>query len=490
MFKLIRQPWPGILKWLPIYGLFLLIGWLRLDPDFGWHLQAGNYFREHGIPDHDPFSYTAPQFDWINHEWASDILVSWLHQLGGYGLLVVIYTGLWTTAFWLVGHAYLPAGRQGRQAGRRVHWAILLTAVVAVLPYAGVRATVWTVLFFALLLSLQGQSLQQGLSLQSHLQSQRRWIKFFIPILFMVWANLHGGFVIGLVYLAYLAIRQRSPTKISAKFQAGKAPWLIILVISGLATLINPYGWQLYTEIGRTLFDSSLHNQINEWRPFHILPPSWAYLVLYLSGFWLFGRKKLANWFSFPMLLLAASLSASRNWPLFVVASLSDTNQYWQKIRAMIPSRLDRPRRVVLGLLIGLGAVAVSYGLYVSFRAWQPRDINYPKVAVSYLTTHGCPGQLFNDYNYGGYLIWQLPNQKVFIDGRMPSWRDEHGQKYLEDYYKVLNNPSYRKRALAKHDIKCVLLSNGRQPQMLADLKKQGWRQAVNANGSSLLIAP
>jgi len=450
ILKSSNHRWLVVVKLLLVFGLFWGLAWVRLDPDFGWHLQAGNYIRQHGIPSHDLFTYSAAGFHWIDHEWGNDALVSWLYGLGGYGLLMSVFAGLWTATLWVVG--------------RRVGWPVLLAAAVALLPYAGVRPTIWSLLGLASLLQLTA--------------SRSRRALVAIPLLFIIWANLHGGFVIGLAYLAYLAIRQRS------RF------WLGLLALSAAATLINPYAWQLYSEIGRTLFDRSLHNQINEWRPLFILPPSWAYCVLFLSGFWLLARRKLANWLSFSMLLLAATLAASRNLPLFVIASLSETDQRFQKMRSLIPKQLEFPKKLVLGLLIGLVSFELVYGLYVSYWPWQPRDANYPKTAVAYLQVHSCPGHLFNDYNYGGYLIWQLPQTKVFIDGRMPSWRGARGQKYLDIYYKILDDSHYRQAAFAQYNIRCVLIGNGRKPSLIADLTSHGWHLITTANSSTLLIKP
>ena len=83
------------LKIILVFIGFFLIAWVRIDPDFGWHLQAGNYIRAHGIPSHDIFTYTARNFHWIDHEWGNDVIVSLLYGVGGYNLLAVVFAGLW-----------------------------------------------------------------------------------------------------------------------------------------------------------------------------------------------------------------------------------------------------------------------------------------------------------------------------------------------------------------------------------------------------------
>src|SRR5262249_39320806 len=149
----------------------------------------------------------------------------------------------------------------------------LLLANIAIQPYSGIRPVGWTILNLCILLRL----------------STSKWpkAKWLIPLLFVVWANLHGGFVIGLAYLAYLAVTER------------QAIWLKILALSGLATFVNPYGPMLYVEIARTLFDSQLHWQIVEWRPFLVFWQSLPFIALWIVGFWSFSKRRLKEWYSF-----------------------------------------------------------------------------------------------------------------------------------------------------------------------------------------------
>jgi len=437
-----------VLKVAVVFGLLLGISWYRLDPDFGWHLAAGNYIRAHGIPAHDIFTYTARNFPWIDHEWGNDVIVSWLYQLGGYFVLCILYAALWASALFVNGRRSLK---------------VLSLAAVAFLPYAGIRPIAWTVLGFALLLRFTSD--------------KSRFPKLAIPLIFIIWANLHGGFVIGLVYLAYLAIARRSRS------------WGLILLLSIFATFINVYGPRLYVEIARTLFDRSLHSQISEWEPFYILGPSWPYIILWMSGFWLFSRKKISHWLRFDTLLLVAGFSSSRNIPLFIVASLGNTDAYLKKALGMIPKRLDWPRKLVLGGLAIAVVISVGYGLKATYWPFAPRESAYPVQAVAYLQTNACPGNLFNDYNYGGYLIWKLPSEPVYIDGRMPSWRAPDGIKYLDTYLQVIKNKTVRQQQFTKYNIRCALLRNTvTELKMAKQLKSIGWRQVVQTNGSTLLI--
>ena len=439
-----------LLKLLPVYGFFWAIAWWRLDTDFGWHLQAGNYIRANGIPAHDIFTYTARNFSWIDHEWGNDVILSFLYQHGGYLLASVFYAGLWTTAIFIIG--------------RSLGLATLLLATIALLPYAGIRPLVWSLLGFGLLLKLVARGSNKA--------------KLLIPLLFIPWANLHAGFVIGFIYLAYVAITKRSKS------------WGLVLLACVLASFINAYGPRLYIEIARTLLDPTLHKQIAEWEPLYILVPSWAYIIVWCSGFWLFSKNKISNWYGFDSLLLLAGLSSSRNITLFVIGSMAHTDYYLKKAASMLPKKLSRISKLVLSTIISAAILSIIFGLIISFLPLSPRENAYPVQAATYLEQRGCEGgNLFNDYDYGGYLIWKLPSQPVYIDGRMPSWRDPNGVKYLDTYFNVLKSAKTRQAQFSRYNIRCVLLSrSGTNLPMLKQLKKSGWKTITQSNGAALLI--
>lgn len=340
---------------------------------------------------------------------------------------------------------------------------MLLLAVAALSTYAGIRPIAWTVLFLALLLKV--------------LKSRNSRVVWLIPLIFIVWANLHAGFIAGLAILAFFAIKNRQ--KILAA----------VLGLSVLATFINPYGPRLYVEIARTTFDGSLHFQIAEWAIFYVPIAATAFVCLWGASFWLLRRKKLSNWIDVGPILFAAALSATRNIPLFVIATMQDLDNFFGEIKIQLPKTPDLPSKIVLRLF----AISVSgwlvYVFVTTFIPWPQPYAPYPVQAAAYLRTNPCSGNLFNDYNYGGYLIWQLPSQPVYIDGRMPSWRNSSGQKYFDIYNKVIDNKATRTSQFAKYNIRCVLLSrNSFNNQLLNYLQVSGWHTAVLTSKSELLL--
>jgi hypothetical protein len=437
------------LKFVLIFISFFLIAWTSIDPDFGWHLQAGNYIRAHGIPSHDIFTYTARTFHWVDHEWGNDVIVSWFYSLGGYNLLAVIFASLWTAALFIVGN--------------RTRLLVLLLAGAAMIPYAGIRPIAWTVFLLALLLKI--------------ISSKQRRLIWLVPLIFVIWANLHAGFIVGLAVLAYYMVRQRR--KMIA----------VVLGLSFVATLVNPYGLKLYVEVARTTFDSSLHFQISEWAIFYLPVATYAFVALWGAGFWLLRRKKLTNWLDIGPIFFTAAMAATRNVPLFIVASIKDLDKYYEELKNQLPHELNQPRKRVLNLFALIVVGWLAYVVVTTFIPWPQRDAPYPTQAISYLRAHPCDGNLFNDYDYGGYLIWQLPSQPVYIDGRMPSWRNDSGQKYLDIYFQIISNKAIRTKQFTKYNIACVLLSRSSfNNQILNSLQKSGWQDVVKTNNSELLI--
>jgi len=287
--------------------------------------------------------------------------------------------------------------------------------------------------------------------------------------LFVVWANLHAGFIAGLAVIAYFAFRERRRSVI------------YLLLACVLATLLNAYGWQLYEEVIRTVGDPALHSQITEWYPFSFRGESWLFVILWAAGSLAFLKK--GEWITLSRLLLLTALSASRNLPLFVMSALPELDHFVARAKAALPRHLDKPRRVALAAFVGAIVVTIYTltALVVTESFDAPRGSGYPVSAVVYLRQHKCPGNLFNDFSIGGYLIWKLPGQPVYIDGRMPTWRP-----YMDRYMDIIHHPDHNyPQAFGRYSIHCALLDS--KSHLAKALQRDGW-QIVQRSGQWLLL--
>lgn len=347
-----------------VFGIFLAVAWYRLDPDFGWHLMTGNYILAHGIPRHDIYTFTAIGHSWVDHEWGSDVILSLAYKLGGYLLAAILFSVVWTAA--LLALAW------------KSRWWVVLLAALALTPYAGINPIAWSILLFAICLRI--------------LNSKKQTWRYILPILFIPWANLHAGFIAGLALIAYFAVIEKN-LKLALFF-----------LLSIGATLINAYGINLYKEIAHTLFDPAIHQQILEWHVFYVPTPTMPFLFLWVVGFLFFARSRWRKWINLGPLLLLAGLSASRNFPFFIVATTSELSSYVTSMIKRFPRKLGVLPKVMSGVSGLLILVVLIYAVVVEFYPLQNRMDIYPMKAVAYLKEHPCSGHLFNDYNYGGVL--------------------------------------------------------------------------------------
>ena len=438
----------AVAKIAVIYLIILVASWNRLDPDFGWHLVVGNYIREHWVPNYDLYSYTTRGVRWVDHEWGNNVMVSYLYQWGGYGLLVGVFSAIWTASICLFR--------------KRIRLIILVIAVLATIPYIGVRTTVWGVLGVAILLELIERNSKRAFAI--------------IPLLILVWANLHGSFVIGLAFLAYFGVMRR------------QLKYIYMFVICVAVTLINPYGPRVYEQIANILFDRSVHSQITEWRSFWLTQKTWPFIILWAVGFSLFSKNKIKNWLALAPLMLIASLSASRYLPVFVTVALRDIDHY--STLYSLPKKLDRPRKIIIGLFAVIAISVIVYLLSGVYRR-HTIDAGYPKQAVAYLKQHGCRGNLYNDYDYGGYLIWKLPSVPLYIDGRMPTWRYPSGQSHMTRYFEIHDDPILQKEEFDRYNVQCAILTVGPFDKEISNnLMKRGWKNVAHGNGSALFVSP
>ncbi|OGE31073.1 hypothetical protein A2631_05345 [Candidatus Daviesbacteria bacterium RIFCSPHIGHO2_01_FULL_44_29] len=470
--------------------LLTLKGISTLDPDFGWHLRIGQLILTLGIPQTDPFSYTMPSYHFVDHEWLTDIALAYLYPLIGYVGIAVIFASL--TLFAL----YLVLGRPKDL----FTLSIFTLAALVLIRFQGVRPQVISWFCLALLLRLLNS----------------RKFRWFIPPLFLIWANLHGGFVFGLIILViFTGVRFITERKINLSD-------VVSLAMSFGVTLFNPYGLGLWQVVWESAKDSSLHSRIGEWVPFvfsfHL--PSILFLALSLSLFAKYRSKHLA-WINLSCILfLIAGLITSRNFPLWVMIALplliQDLNLFRLEI-SKIKYSGARFRKISAGLVGVVSGLLLFESIWLGLKfAGINTSIDYPKNAVVYLRTHLPQGQIFADYDWGGYLIWQLPEKRVFIDGRMPSWRREIAPagESIDAFAELLaiqEHPEKSQEILKKYDVSTILWPNpDYQPKDLFQLIKEqlfgskappkdsfieslqssGWKKVYSDDVSTLLQVP
>jgi hypothetical protein len=250
----------------------------RVDPDLWGHLRFGLDAVASGrLPITDPYSFTQ-DVAWINHEWLSEVAQAIAYRAGGVLGIVLLKAIALAAAFLVL--ANLTTGIDERR-----RWWLLAAGIIGVAPAAfTMRPQIWTLLAIPLLWHVlnngQGRpfdarpELVEGRAQGRHANRPLRRVVLLIA-LFAVWANLHGGWIVGMgvgwLWLFGRAIDQRAvskPTWVPPEgrqkpdatgFETG-----IALAIAVLATLLNPYGWRLWWFLVTTVRPS---RKIGEWRP-------------------------------------------------------------------------------------------------------------------------------------------------------------------------------------------------------------------------------
>jgi hypothetical protein len=468
-----QHPTETLLRWLVPLLVFFLIIRTPTDTDMWWHLRAGQEMVQRGqILTNDVFSFTRAGAQWTNAFWLADIAMYVLYRAGG-------FLALSLAAATLLAVTMLVILKQS-SGSIQMNVCLILVGAFGLSPFGGVRPQLLSFLLLALL----------DFELIRYKQSRqlRPWI--FIA-LFILWANVHGGFIWGLLLLAAFIggeILNRlldAENSLSWKNIGTLSLWSLL---AGLATAINPNGISLWKLPFYTVQVSL--TSINEWASpdFHRLdmhPMLWLIFIL-LIGLGL--AKKIPDWgdiLKFVGFAYMAFVSQRSIGPFIVVAIPVVSRYLWlawierfkpglipaeqeiyQRKSQKLAPRLARVMNTIIILALAVAALGRAVWLSNSNLVYA----EFPVQAVNWIKEHKPIGPMFNSYNWGGYLTWALPEYPVFIDGRA----DLYGDELMNGWWDVVNGSDKGFALLDKWQIKFVFLEPGWP--VIQKLPAQGWQ--------------
>ncbi|MFZ5877906.1 MAG: hypothetical protein ACOY0R_00900 [Chloroflexota bacterium] len=455
-----KNPLSNLLTALTFLLTAFLLSRPPVDADLWWHLRAGQVMWEQkSVLLADVFSYTRAGAPWVNAFWLSELLLYSLHRLGGYFALAAFVALLGALTFRVVS--------KNLKGNPFADSFLLLLAVITAAPVWGPRPQILSFLLVALL---------DFWLLRS---PRRQWM--LVPF-FALWANLHGGWIWGFLLLAahiaglfaqsLLLDRERIPLRRLALRLLG---WT---ALSALAVGLNPNGLSLWALPFQQV---NVSLQIQEWLSpdFHRVdfhPLLWMLFLLILVA--PFAKKPL-NWPQIFKTLGFAYLTfvAQRNIALFAIVAAPLLSEWIQAFMESLPQKESRPAKELdprlssildATLLIVLSLAALGNLFLIS----QPERVeeNYPVAAVEWMQTNRPTGRLFNSYNWGGYLLWTLPEYPVFIDGRA----DMYGDDLLNQWHTVVDADGNALSILDRWEVQVVFL----EPHwpIVGVLKQNGWQ--------------
>jgi len=408
-----------LLGCLFIAVVLILVSHAKADPDLWGHVRFGQDILASGsIPRQPSYSFTADE-SWVNHEWLAEVVMAAAYRAGTPGLLVLLGM-VAASAFAMIASAIRRAGVDGPAAV-----GLLAVAVLgASFQLMTIRPQFFSVLLLAALLLLLT------------LAEQRRRVLLAVPFLLALWANLHGGWIVGLavlgLWVAGAAWRQVLPWWQAASTVAAAAA----------GTLLNPYGYGLWAFLLKTVRVGRA--DIEEWQaiwesPLHLLP--WILTAIVLA--WGCARLGRDAWRTLPALVLAAlSFKVARLEGLFALATAVLAAPAFrgvgQRFRlAALPSRKEVLSIAAL-CAIGLGAALVAASRTATcLPLMSEREFGTPEPeAVLFMSANALSGRMVTWFDYGQYAIWHLaPEVQVSYDGRRETVYSERVRHAHQQFY-------------------------------------------------------
>lgn len=416
--------------------LLLAIAWCAIrplsDPDTWFHMALGRHILEHGtLPRADIFSHTSPGNEWISSGWLASVLLEGLFKAGGEsgaGLVAMVFAVI--AAAYLTIYASALRFHDSRGEGALIVLP-LLAATMAAAQRFHPRPDIWTQLFVALaaviLLTAERRlDAEDNQWLRTGRFPRRLWL---LPPLFALWANLHAGYLAGFFLIAAFGVHL-----IIVRVRAGgattRAGLIAIPLLLCFATwMLNPYGPRL-AELARKIAAIPQVSLVYEWMPLLYYPSfaaplpvylGFALLLLFVGVAWTRARG-LRLWHAGVIILFAALALLQRRQvslaaiviPVFLIPYAPLLAGPVLRLRWVSPACALLLTTGILGLQF-LGAYGNEGG---GPKVGRTEDL--PVFAAEFLKSHRPPGRMYNSYNLGAYLLYELgPETKVFIDGRL-----------------------------------------------------------------------
>ena len=368
---------------------FVAIGWRAAMPisdnSFLWHVRAGTAQLDLGqVLTTDPFSFTENGAAWRTQSWLAELGYGWLERtfagIGWVPLMKFVTVSLTIALLGMV--VYRVSGKRN---------GVTLGALVIMMwqasPFAIARPALLGFLLLACVIAI------------AHTTRRPLWV---LPLLFWLWASVHGMFVVGLGYLFLDALRRKSRRQVVA------------VAVSGLATAFTAHGFGVWLILAQFLRNSGALDLISEWQPPDFSSPFVIPLLLVILALLAAGTMGRLNptdlWIMIPFVTFG--VMAGRNvWPAFMVllpiaVRVLPPSTKPTRARASEPVLVNWAFALVLVLAAGIGLVREA-----------PLDEDrFPSPAATAALE---PGRLYNGTAVGGYLIYaEWPDRQVFIDDR------------------------------------------------------------------------
>jgi hypothetical protein len=444
--------------------------------DLGWHLAAGDLIRARGnVPFHDPWSFTTAGRQWFNLSWLWDAIASWIFHHAKFNGLIFL-----TVACGAVIVAYLTSAclRSGASP-----IAVCISVLCACLLYPAFSA------YPNIYLAASPNTATMALSVVFYVECLKGTRRvFLLPAFMNLWANLHGGFLLGLFIIAAfggVALLRRDWVNFKIYAAVGVACFI--------ATFINPLGWHIYEGLTTVLGHFS-QQYVTEWWPYYrnfTVPGSIPGLIYILAFIALELRDRrlspieprLLSWF-----FLFLGLYQFRYMSFFFMFSTVPLALHLDRLLPAPSSNFGSEKSLLVAGLIAACALPLAY-MEIDPAVGLPQMLSAQD--VRYLETNFPHARLLNHWNYGGILIFRdrgvIP---VFVDGRAAT---AYPDDLLHDYFKLAHikvDPAAWDAVLKKYKIDTVLWPKTHEELRQFLVSERGWKEAYTGEYAAIYVKP
>jgi hypothetical protein len=431
---------------------------LLADGDTGYHIRTGELILQTWrVPKQDIYSFHSPPLQWTAHEWLAEIIMAAIFKVSDLTGLVAFFAFLLAMTHWLLYQTLRTKSKD-----------ILLCTFITILATA-TSSTHWLArphIFSLLLTVIWCRCLDR-------FQYKHDRTLIYLPPVMLLWFNLHGGYFFGLILLViYLAGNVvyslvGRPDQIRQYRMKAKSLFLVLVATVGIC-IINPHGFEILWFPIRVTSDRFVMDRVTEFMSpnFHEALP-FKYMFLTAISMLALSRSAL-NLIEVAIISLLSymALYSGRYMSLFAIIAAPLLLRTGESIIAGIPERFlqfyrKRNRNLIAidtnlhgSLWPAISALFIVGLVLTGTLKYRFNDKKFPVAAIEFLKKETLPGKMFNNDEFGDYMIFAAwPKYRVFMDGRS----DMYGEKYGSAYLKVANVQPGWKEILSEHDISWII---------------------------------
>jgi hypothetical protein len=446
--------------------------------DLGWHLAAGDLIRDRGnIPFQDPWSFTSGGRQWYNLSWLWDVIASVLFQYANFSGLILFVVACGAIIVGYLASVCLSSGASAIAVSIAVFCSCLLYPAFATYPniYLAASPNMATMLFCVIF----------------YAECSKRTTCFSLPVIMVLWANLHGGFLLGFLILGIFcgaALLRRDWVNFRIYCLAGVGCFI--------ATFINPLGWHIYQGVATTL-GHFVQAYITEWWSYFrniSLPesiPGVIYVLIFIALELRYRsfcpmESRLLSW-----LFLFLGLYQYRYMSFFFIFSTLPLALHLDRLLPKQPNDFKVQGALLAAGIIGACALPLAY-MQIDPALGLPHMLSDED--TRYLQTYFPHARLLNHWNNGGILIFRTRGAiPVFVDGRAAT---AYPDALLRDYFSLVQfstreiNETAWDTVLEKYQIDTVLWVKAHEELRRFLVGKRGWKEAYAGSYTSIYVKP